>query len=68
MAIKPTPGSKITTDDLANLTAAERKAVLYMRELKPYQRIEIRLVNDKYGRIAVTRDEKLREDFPVEMS
>jgi hypothetical protein len=64
MDLKKTVESKTTIE----LSAAERKAVMLMRELKPYQKIEIKLVDNKPGKISVVRNETLREDFPVDMS
>lgn len=47
------------------LSAAEKKAVVLMRELKPFQIIEIKLKDNKSDQVSVYRKETLREDFPV---
>lgn len=51
--------------DFNSLSPAEQKAVIWMRELKPFQKIEIKFAENRPGKIAVTRNETLREDFPT---
>lgn len=60
------PEPKIMIDLSGDLSRAEIKAVLLMRELLPYQKIEIKLLDNKPGIISIVRNETLREDFPID--
>lgn len=50
---------------VGKLSAAERSAILRMRELKPHVKIEIRLdPASAFKRISIVSTSTLREDFP----
>lgn len=55
---------KVESITLASLSEAEKKVIWLMRELQPFQIIEIKLVANSPHRISVYRKENLREDFP----
>lgn len=52
--------------DWESLSPAEIKAVILMRDLKPYQQIQIKLHEKNHNVVCVTRNETLREDFSVD--
>ena len=57
----PEPALKAWTE---KLTAAELKVVFLMRSIQPYQKIEIKLKDNRPGQISVVSTTTLREDFP----
>jgi len=69
METKKTAVSKTSIEpELGPLSAAERKAIMLMRSLEPYQKIEIKLVDNKQGKVSVTLNATVREDFPTDMT
>lgn len=50
--------------DFTKLSEAEKKAVIYMRELVAFQEIKIKLDERNTKRVKVWRHETLLEDFP----
>lgn len=52
-----------TMTEIGELSAAERNMVLRMRSLKPYMKIEVKLVD---GRISIISTSNVREDFPID--
>lgn len=57
----------VPVDKLVGISAAERSAILRMRDLKPFERIEIKLKNNQEGQIAITSTFVAQETFPSEM-
>lgn len=46
------------------LSPAERKVVFLMRNLQPYDKIEIKLKDHELGNISVVSTSTTKEDFP----
>lgn len=59
--------AKTTSDDVGILSAAEKKAILLMRQLKPWYHIDIRLDKDNPKRVRIIYTATLHEEFPVDM-
>lgn len=64
MAPAPASTNNTIEQPLGELSAAERSVVRTMRELKPFQKIEIKLRDNRLGEITVISTVTLREDFP----
>ena len=56
-----------TTSELGELTAAEKSIILRIRELRPYERIEIKLNDNRYGEISIVSTLTNKEIFPLDM-
>lgn len=58
---------KTTYDDFGNLSAAERKVLLLMRNMRAYEKIEIKFENNIGSKISVVASSTLKEVFPIDM-
>lgn len=49
------------------LSAVERKVIILIRSLRPYDRLEIKLNKDLPGEVSITQTSTVKEIFPVDM-
>ena len=48
---------------ISDLNEAEKNVVFRMRNLKPYERVEIKLNDNKYGEYCITSSMTIKEVF-----
>jgi len=56
---------KITNEEQLTLSDVEKSVILRMRSLQPFQRIEIKLNENRLGEISVVTTSTVREIFVV---
>lgn len=50
---------------MTSLSEAEQKVILLMRNLGPYERIEIKLNDNRKGELAIVSSSTVKEVFPT---